>query len=136
MFTFTFYFIGGYLLYGALFAAVGSAVDTQAEAQQFMLPITIPLIISIIALSIVILQEPDGATSFWLSVIPFTSPIAMMGRIGFGVPLWELVLSMLMLIAGFIFTIWFASRIYRVGILLHGSKVNYRELAKWFMQKN
>lgn len=136
MFTFTFYFIGGYLLYGALFAAVGSAVDTQAEAQQFMFPITIPLIISIIALSIVILQEPEGSTSFWLSVIPFTSPIAMMGRIAFGVPLWELALSMLMLVAGFIFTIWFASRIYRVGILLHGSKVNYKELAKWFMQKN
>jgi ABC-2 type transport system permease protein len=136
MFTFTFYFIGGYLMYGALFAAVGSAVDTQAEAQQFMFPITIPLIISIIALSIVILQEPDGSTSFWLSVIPFTSPIAMMGRIAFGVPFWELALSMVLLIAGFVFTIWLASRIYRVGILLHGSKVNYKELAKWFMMKN
>jgi ABC-2 type transport system permease protein len=136
MFTFVFYFIGGYLMYGALFAAVGSAVDSQAESQQFMLPITIPLIIAIIALSIVILQEPDGTTSFWLSIIPFTSPIAMMGRIAFGVPAWELALSMILLIGGFIFTIWFASRIYRVGILLHGTKVNYKVLAKWFMMRN
>ncbi len=136
MFTFIFYFIGGFLLYGALFAAVGSAVDTPSEAQQFMFPITIPIIIAFIGLSVFILEDPDSSISFWFSVIPFTSPIAMMGRVAFGIPVWQLIVSMLSLIAGFIFTIWFASRIYRVGILLHGTKVNYKVLAKWFLMNN
>ncbi|MEL7004086.1 MAG: ABC transporter permease [Bacteroidota bacterium] len=134
--TFIFYFIGGYLLYGALFAAVGSAVDTPADAQQFMLPIMLPIIIGFFGMSMFVTDDPNGAASFWLSVIPFTSPIVMMGRIGFGVPLWELLLSMALLIGGFIFTIWLAGRIYRVGILMHGAKVNYKVLAKWFMMKN
>lgn len=134
--TFIFYFIGGYLLYGALFAAVGSAVDTPADAQQFMLPIMLPIIIGFFGMSMFVFDDPGGAGSFWLSIIPFTSPIVMMGRIGFGVPFWELALSMLLLVAGFIFTIWLAGRIYRVGILMHGSKVNYKVLAKWFMMKN
>lgn len=134
--TFLFYFLGGYLLYGALFAAVGSAVDSPAEAQQFMFPITIPMLISYFGLFTFILDDPHGPISFWLSVIPFTSPIAMMGRIGFGVPVWELLLSMVSLIAGFIFTTWIAARIYRVGILMHGTKINYRVMAKWFMMKN
>ncbi|MDZ4716636.1 MAG: ABC transporter permease [Cytophagales bacterium] len=133
--SFLFYFIGGYLLYGALFAAVGSAVDSPAEAQQFMFPITIPLLISYFALFTFILQEPHGTISIWLSIIPLTSPIAMMGRIGFEVPDWQLALSMILLVAGFIFTTWFAGRIYRVGILMHGTKVNYKVLLKWFMQK-
>lgn len=133
--TFIFYFIGGYLLYGALFAAAGSAVDSPAEAQQFMLPIMIPLIAGIIGMNSVI-NNPDGPLSFWLSIIPFTSPIIMMGRIGFGVPIWELALSMILLVLGFIFTTWLAARIYRVGILMHGVKVNYKTLAKWFMMKN
>ena len=132
---FIFYFIGGYLLYGALFAAVGSAVDSPAEAQQFMFPITIPLLISYFGLFTFILQEPHGTMSVWLSIIPLTSPIAMMGRIGFGVPDWQLALSMILLVGGFIFTTWFAGRIYRVGILMHGTKVNYKVLLKWFMQK-
>ena len=135
VFSFLFYFIGGYLLYGALFAAVGSAVDSPAEAQQFMFPITIPMLISYFALFTFILDDPHGTISIWLSIIPFTSPIAMMGRIGFGVPNWQLALSMALLIGGFILTTWFAGRIYRVGILMHGTKVNYRVLAKWFMQK-
>lgn len=135
IFTFIFYFLGGYFLYGALFAAVGSAVDSPAEAQQFMLPITIPLIASIIGLSGV-MMNPDGSLAFWLSIIPFTSPVAMMGRIGFGMPpLWELALSMGLLVVGFIGSIWVAARIYRVGILMHGSKVNYKVLARWFMMK-
>jgi ABC-2 type transport system permease protein len=133
---FLFYFISGYLLYGALFAAVGSSVDSPAEAQQFMFPITIPMLISYMSLFMVILQKPHSAVSFWLSIIPFTSPIAMMGRIAFGVPPWELALSMLLLIAGFILTTWIAGRIYRVGILMHGTRVNYKVLAKWFMMKN
>jgi len=134
-FCFVFYFLGGYLLYGALFAAVGSAVDSPAEAQQFMFPITIPLLISYLSLFMFVLQGHDDAISVWLSIIPFTSPIAMMGRIGFGVPLWQLALSMILLIAGFVLTTWVAGRIYRVGILMSGTKVNYKVLAKWFMMK-
>lgn len=133
--NFLFYFLGGYLLYGALFAAVGSSVDSPAEAQQFMFPITLPMLISYFGLFTFILDDPHGSISVWLSIIPFTSPIAMMGRIGFGVPLWQLLLSQAMLIGGFIFTTWVAGRIYRVGILMHGTKVNYKVLAKWFMMK-
>jgi ABC-2 type transport system permease protein len=135
LFIFLFYFVGGYLIYGALFAAVGSAVDSPAEAQQFMFPITIPMLISYLSLFMFILREPQGTVSVWLSIIPFTSPIAMMGRIGYEVPPWQLVLSMTLLVAGFIFTTWVAGRIYRVGILMSGTKVNYKVLAKWFMQK-
>ena len=135
IFTFLFYFLGGYLIYGALFAAVGSAVDSPAEAQQFMFPVTIPLLISYMSLFMFILKDPQSTISIWLSIIPFTSPIAMMGRIGFEVPNWQLALSMACLIGGFILTTWFAGRIYRVGILMHGTKVNYKVLAKWFMQK-
>jgi len=135
VFSFIFYFLGGYLLYGALFAAVGSAVDSPAEAQQFIFPITIPMLISYFALFTFILDNPHGTVSIWLSIIPFTSPIAMMGRIGFGVPTWQLIVSMLSLIGGFVFTTWVAARIYRVGILMHGSKVNYKVLTKWFMMK-
>ncbi len=133
--SFLFYFLGGYLLYGALFAAVGSAVDSPAEAQQFMFPITIPMLISYFALFTFILDDPHGSISVWLSIIPFTSPIAMMGRIGFGVPTWQLIASMVSLIGGFMFTTWIASRIYRIGILMHGTKVNYKVLAKWFVMK-
>ncbi|MEM6642872.1 MAG: ABC transporter permease [Bacteroidota bacterium] len=133
---FLFYFLGGYLLYGALFAAVGSAVDTPADAQQFMMPIMLPIIISLMGLFLFVFEEPNGGPSFWLSIIPFTSPIVMMGRVGFGVPAWEIALSMVLLVAGFIFTLWLAGRIYRIGILMHGTKVNYKVLAKWLMMKN
>jgi ABC-2 type transport system permease protein len=134
--VFIFYFLGGYLLYGALFAAVGSAVDSIQEAQQFQFPITLPLLIGYMGLFLVIVRDPHGPMSFWLSIIPFTSPVAMVGRIAFGVPTWELVLSMVLLVGGFIFTTWVAGRIYRVGILMSGTKVNYKVLAKWFMIKN
>lgn len=133
--VFLFYFLTGYLLYGALFAAVGSAVDSDADAQQFMLPVTIPLIISIISLT-AILNDPNGPLAVWMSLIPFTSPIVMMMRVPFGVPMWQLGVSMILMILGFIFTIWLGSRIYRIGILMHGTKVNYRVLAKWFLMKN
>ncbi|MEM0939247.1 MAG: ABC transporter permease [Bacteroidota bacterium] len=133
---FLFYFLGGYLLYGALFAAVGSAVDTPADAQQFMMPIMLPIIIGLMGLFLFVFEEPNGAPSFWLSVIPFTSPIVMMGRIGFGVPAWEIALSMVLLVVGFFFTLWLAGRIYRIGILMHGTKVNYKILAKWLTMKN
>lgn len=133
--TFLFYFLGGYLLYSALFAAVGSAVDNETETQQFMLPITLPLIFTFIIGMNVIVNNPDSTLSFWMSMIPFTSPIAMMIRIPFGVPVWEIALSMALLVVGFVFTTWVASRIYRVGILMYGKKVTYKELAKWFSYK-
>ena len=133
--VFIFYFLGGYLLYGALFAAVGSAVDSIQEAQQFQFPITLPLLIGYMGLFLVIVRDPHGPMSFWLSVIPFTSPVAMVGRIAFGVPAWELALSMVLLIGGFILTTWIAGRIYRVGILMTGTKVSYKVLAKWFMMR-
>lgn len=131
---FLFYFLGGYLLYGALFAAIGSAADSDTDTQQFMLPIAGPLIFSIVTLASV-LNEPDGSMAFWLSVIPFTSPVTMMMRIPFGVPAWQLILSMLLLVGGFILTTWIASRIYRIGILTYGSKVNYKTLGKWLFTK-
>lgn len=133
--VFVFYFLGGYLLYGALFAAVGSAVDSIQESQQFQFPITLPLLIGYMGLFLFILRDPHGPVSFWLSVIPFTSPVAMVGRIAFGVHDWQLVLSMVLLVGGFLFTTWIAGRIYRVGILMTGTKVSYKVLAKWFMMK-
>lgn len=135
VFVFVFYFLGGYLLYGALFAAVGSAVDSQQEAQQFQFPITLPLLIGYLGLFMFILRDPHGPVSFWLSIIPFTSPVAMVGRIAFGVPDWQLILSIVLLIGGFLLTTWIAGRIYRVGILMTGTKVNYKVMAKWFMTK-
>lgn len=129
--SFIIYFLGGYLLYGALFAAVGSAVDAPSDAQQFMFPITIPLIVAYMGLFVFVLQEPNSTTSFWLSVIPLTSPIAMMGRISYGVPFWELTLSIGLLILGFLFTTWLVGKIYRIGILMHGTKPTYKILWKW-----
>ena len=122
-------------MYGALLAAVGSAVDSEADTQQFMLPITMPLIFGIVAASTVV-QDPDGTLAFWLSIIPFTSPIIMMIRIPFGgVETWELLLSMGMLILGFLGTTWVAAKIYRTGILMYGKKITYKELAKWLFYK-
>lgn len=132
---FIFYFLSGYLLYSALFAAVGSAVDSETETQQFMFPITLPLLFTYILSFAYLVNNPDSPLAFWLSVIPFTAPIAMMVRIPFGVPDWQLALSMLMMVAGFIFTTWVAARIYRVGVLMYGKKTSYRELAKWFFYK-
>ena len=132
---FIFYFLGGYLLYSALFAAIGAAVDSETDTQQFMLPVTIPLIIAYIAAATVI-NNPQGNVAFWFSIIPFTSPVVMMVRIPFGVPITDIVLSMVLLIGGFIFTTWLASKIYRVGILMYGKKVSYRELWKWIRFHN
>jgi ABC-2 type transport system permease protein len=133
--SFLFYFIAGYLLYGALLAAVGSAVDSEADTQQFMLPITIPLIFSFVVAQTV-MENPDGTMAFWLSMIPFTSPVIMMVRIPFGgVETWELLLSMVLLILGFLGTTWIAAKIYRTGILMYGKKVTYKELWKWLFFK-
>ncbi|GAB4334250.1 MAG: ABC transporter permease [Flammeovirgaceae bacterium] len=131
---FVFYFLFGYLLYAALFGAIGAAVDSETDTQQLMLPVTIPLILSI-SLSSAIISEPNGQLAFWLSIIPLTSPVAMMVRvpfIGFG---WELILSISTLILGFLGATWMAAKIYRVGILMYGKKVTYKELAKWLFYK-
>ncbi len=132
---FIFYFLSGYLLYSALFAAVGSAVDSETETQQFMFPITLPLLFTYILSFAYLVNNPDSSLAFWLSVIPFTAPIAMMVRVPFGVPDWQLALSMVMMVAGFLFTTWVAARIYRVGVLMYGKKTSYKELAKWFFYK-
>jgi len=131
---FIFYFLFGYLLYGALFAAIGSAVDNDVDTQQFILPVTVPLIISIASLQPVA-NNPDGPIAFWLSMIPLTSPVSMMIRMPFGVPIWEIALSMFLLIGGFIFFTWIAAKIYRVGILMYGKKPTYKELWKWMWYK-
>jgi len=133
--SFLFYFIGGYLLYGALLAAIGSAVDSEADTQQFMLPVTIPLIFSFVVAQTVV-DNPDGSMAFWLSLCPLTSPIIMMVRIPFGgVAAWELILSMVLLILGFLGATWVASKIYRTGILMYGKKITYQELWKWLFYK-
>ena len=131
---FLFYFLAGYLMYSALFAAVGAAVDSEADTQQFMMPITIPLILSFV-LAQTIIQNPSSSMAFWFSIIPFTSPIIMMVRLPFGVPAWEIALSMSLLILGFIFTTWLAARIYRTGILMYGKKITWKELGKWLFYR-
>ena len=122
------------MLYGALLAAVGSAVDSEADSQQFMMPITIPLIFSFVVAQTV-MDNPDGPMAFWLSMFPLTSPIIMMVRIPFGVEVWELILSMILLILGFLGATWVAAKIYRIGILMYGKKVTYKELWKWLFYK-
>ncbi len=128
--AFIFFFLFGYLMYAAMFAAIGSAVDSEADTQQFMLPVTIPLIFSIVMAQF-ITTNPDGPVAFWLSMIPLTSPVIMMIRIPFGVPYYELFASMAILILSFIGATWLAGKIYRTGILMYGKKINYRELWKW-----
>lgn len=132
---FLFYFIGGYLFYGALFAAIGSAVDSETDTQQFMLPITMPLIFSLVLAQSAIGTNPNGDLAFWLSVIPFSSPVVMMVRLPFDVPVWQVLVSMLSLILGFIFNVWLAGRIYRIGILMYGQKPSYKLILKWLFSK-
>ncbi|MGB3947343.1 MAG: ABC transporter permease [Bacteroidia bacterium] len=134
LFCFLFYFLAGYFMYSALFAAVGAAVDNEADTQQFMMPITVPLILSFIVAQTV-MQNPESTMAFWFSIVPLTSPIVMMVRLPFGVPAWELALSMGLLVLGFIFTTWLAARIYRTGILMYGKKTTWKELGKWLFYK-
>lgn len=132
--SFIYYFLTGYLFYAALFAMVGSAVDSESDTQQLMLPIMMPIIASFMMLGAV-LKDPGGDLAFWLSMIPFSSPIIMMIRIPFDVPVWQLALSMALMILGFLGTTWVAGRVYRIGILMHGAKVNYKVIFKWLMSK-
>ena len=128
--AFLFYFIGGYLLYSSMFAAVGAAVDNQTDAQQFMLPITIIVIIALYV-GIFTAENPDGVVSIIFSMIPFTSPIVMMMRIPNGVPIFEQFISLLILFLTVILIIWIAAKIYRIGILMYGKKPSYKDLIKW-----
>ena len=127
---FVVYFLGGYLLYASLFAAVGSAVDSETDTQQFSLPLTLPIIFAIYA-AIYSAQNPDGPLAFWCSMIPFTSPIVMMVRLPFGVPAWQIAISLSVLVLSFIGTTWMAGKIYRTGILMYGKKATWKEMWKW-----
>lgn len=133
---FLFYFIFGYLMYSALFAAVGSAVDAETDTQQFMLPITMPLVFSFVVSVSAITNDPHSSLAYWMSIFPLTSPVTMMARLPFieGHE-WDLVLSMVLLLGGFLGATWLAGRIYRVGILMYGKKVSYKELFKWIRYK-
>ena len=132
--AFVFFFLGGYLLYASFFAAIGSAADSETDTQQFMLPITIPLVVAIMVATKVI-DDPEGPLAFWFSIIPLTSPIVMMVRLPFIGLTPDLFISMALLIAFFIFSVWIASRVYRVGILMYGKKVSYKEIIKWIRYK-
>lgn len=132
---FVLYFIGGYLLYASLFASIGAAVDNETDTQQFVLPITIPILFAMYA-GIYSIENPDGPLAFWCSLVPFTSPIVMMVRLPFGVALWEKLLSLAILVATFLLTTWMAAKIYRTGILMYGKKITWRELLKWIKYKN
>lgn len=132
--AFLFYFFVGYLLYSSLFAAIGSAVESATEAQQFTFIVMIPIILSFL-LAQYTMQDPDSTVAFWASMIPFTSPINMMVRLPYGVPMWELALSMSLLVVGFLACSWISARIYRVGILMYGKKATWKELSKWLFYK-
>lgn len=131
---FIIYFLGGYLLYASLFAAIGSAVDNETDTQQFSMPLTLPIFFAIYA-AIYSAQNPDGPLAFWCSIIPFTSPIVMMVRLPFDVPVWQIVLSITILILSFVGTVWLAGKIYRTGILMYGKKPSWKEIWKWVQQK-
>ncbi len=132
--SFLIFFLGGYLLYASMFAAVGAAVDSETDTQQFMMPITIPLLIALF-IAMGAFQNPDSPVAFWGSLIPYTSPVVMMARLPFGVPVWQLALSIVLLFLTFLGTVWFAARIYRTGILMYGKKPSWKELWKWVRYK-
>jgi len=128
---FIFYFLGGFMLYSSLFAAVGAAVDNETDTQQFMLPIMAPLVLGVYVGFATVMNDPHGSIPVLFSYIPFTSPIVMLMRVPFGVSWYELVISMTLLLITFVFTVWLAAKIYRVGILMYGKKPTYKDLYKW-----
>jgi len=135
LFSFVFYFLAGYLLYAALFAAIGSAVsEDQQEAQQLVFPVMMPLILGFVMMTKAV-NDPESSIAVFGSLFPLTSPIVMMGRITYGVPWWQLVVSMTLLVITFLFFTWMAAKIYRTGILLYGKKVTWREIWKWLVTK-
>jgi ABC-2 type transport system permease protein len=129
--SFVVYFIGGYFLYSSFYAAIGAAVDSETDSQQFLLPIIMPLVLAVYIGFFTVIHDPHGTIAIVFSMIPLTSPIVMMMRIPFGVPLWQLAISVTLLFGTFFFVVWFAAKIYRVGILMYGKKPTWRELYKW-----
>ena len=129
--SFIVYFICGYFLYSSIYAAIGAAVDNETDSQQFLLPIIMPLILGVYIGFFTVINDPHGTVATVFSMIPLTSPIVMMMRIPFGVPMWQIILSMVILFATFFGVVWFAAKIYRVGILMYGKKPTWRELIKW-----
>ena len=125
---------GGYLLYSAMFAAVGSAVDNVQDASQLQMPITLPIILALLMM-LAVIKDPNSPMAFWFSIIPFTSPVVMMARIPYDIPLWEILLSLAVLYASFVAMVWFAAKIYRVGIFMYGKKPTLKELFKWVRYK-
>ena len=128
---FVIYFIGGYFLYSSFYAAIGAAVDNETDSQQFLLPIIMPLIFGVYIGFFTVINDPHGTVATIFSIVPLTSPIVMLMRIPFGVPLWQILLSMVLLFGTFLLVVWFASKIYRVGILMYGKKPSWKELYKW-----
>ncbi|RKD91373.1 ABC transporter permease [Mangrovibacterium diazotrophicum] len=133
--SFIFYFLGGFLIYSSIMGAIGSAVDQDEDSQQLMFPVMLPLIFSIVILFPVV-KNPEGALAFWASMVPFTSPVIMMVRVPFGIPTWQLILSMSILAASIVGVIWIAGKIYRTGILMYGKKPNFKEIIKWLRYRN
>ena len=127
---FMIFFILGYLLYATLFAAIGSIVEDNTDSQQFTLPVTVPLLIAMFS-AIYVVNNPDGSLALWMSMIPFTSPVVMMVRIPFGVPIWQVIISAVLLLGTFVAMTWVAAKIYRTGILMYGKKLSYKEIFKW-----
>lgn len=132
---FPLYFIGGFLLYGSLFAAVGAAMGEDGDQQSLMVPITVPIIISIF-IAINVINNPDSSLGFWGSIIPFTSPVVMSALLPFRPVWWQIALSLFLLIAGFVLTTYIAARIYRVGILMYGKKITLKEMGRWIFSRN
>ena len=131
---FLLYFVFGYLLYASLFAAIGSAVENEGDSQQLQMPLTIPLMLAYI-IALYAFKAPDSAIAFWGSMIPFTSPVVMISRLPFGVPTWQLIVSIVLLVATFAFCAWLSAKIYRIGILMFGKKSTWKDLLKWIKQK-
>ena len=129
--AFIIYFIGGYFLYSSFYAAIGAAVDNETDSQQFLLPIIMPLILGVYIGFFTVMNDPHGTIATTFSFIPLTSPIVMLMRIPFGVPWWQIMLSILILFGTFFLVVWFASKIYRIGILMYGKKPSWKEMYKW-----
>jgi ABC-2 type transport system permease protein len=128
---FVIYFIGGYFLYSSFYASIGAAVDNETDSQQFLLPIIMPLVLAVYIGFFTVINDPHGTIATVFSMIPLTSPIVMLMRIPFGVPWWQIAISVTILFSTFFFVVWFAAKIYRVGILMYGKKPTWKEMYKW-----
>jgi ABC-2 type transport system permease protein len=133
---FVIYFVGGYFLYSSFYAAIGAAVDNETDSQQFLLPIIMPLVLGVYIGFFTVINDPHGTVATVFSMIPLTSPIVMLMRIPFGVPWWQIVVSVIILYGTFVLVVWFAAKIYRIGILMYGKKPTWKELYKWMKQQN